>query len=235
MVNLYRDSVRLKDYNNSAFYILLGPDENNREIYIGQTSDIGRRLYEHKLYKSFWTECLFFIYDDYNFTKTDVLWLEEHAIKKFIDCGYFQNIQNYQIPQNVVINQADAGRLDKCGMYIELMLCIYGRINIGPAKNMEYSKDNISGQKIIDRIAKSYAEYVDEAMLQACDYEDDEYGICKLNGAKYMEIGNGKVIIFKGSMANGIIPRKYKDKVKDGYLTEDIVVTNLIKAKDIIG
>jgi len=80
-----------------------------------------------------------------------------------------------------------------------------------------YIENTDSGQKIIDRIAKSYAEYTDNSLSYACD-PYDEYDIDNMNDAKYMELGNGKVLIFKDSILKGIIPKKYKDKIINNIL-----------------
>jgi len=117
---------------------------------------------------------------------------------------------------------------------VKILVRIFGglKIDLENGKRNFTDTDNTAKQ-MIDRIAKSYAEYTEEGLYGCSEPYDED--INEIDDAKYMEIGNGKVLIFKGSKANGTIPKKYKDKVSDGILTDDIIADNLIQTKEILG
>lgn len=79
-ISMYKTDRRSKlCRGRSAVYILLGPDFH--QVYIGQTTNIYNRLYQHSRTKQFWDTAIFFTNDNREFTPTEIKWLEEKLIK----------------------------------------------------------------------------------------------------------------------------------------------------------
>lgn len=244
MMSMQRDvQVHYKKY---AVYILLGPKVINekRKIYIGQTTNLSRRIREHSREKDFWTEFIAF-YSTNNFTKTEIEWLEMTLIKSVINCNHYDIIKNYQIPKNINIKASDELELIETFDTIKLLLNVYGFPIIN--QNYEYSdsSNNRQSQDIITRIAKSYLnlsatldqDYQEDDDKDAFTIEHDDikaYGVNLPNGKIYLMAGSTINPEFISEKRNSIL-KKYTDRIENNKIIKDFTVDNLKVAKLIIG
>lgn len=151
MVCLQRMSKRVKNFGSSSPYILFGSQQLRRQIYIGQTNNIDRRIKEHRFHKDFWSEIVFFEYNR-EFTKTETEWFERELIIEFLKSNNFDMMQNAQIPKRVIINEKDESELQQILSMIKLLLNIFG-CTINDYNTIE---TNLDSNAIINRIARAY-------------------------------------------------------------------------------
>jgi len=91
--------------------------------------------------------------------------------------------------------------------------------------------ENDDSNGIIKRIAKSFHDYG----VMEDRFSEDGMPIIEYHNAKFMDIGNGSVIIFKGSELRGRIPAKIASKMDGVVLQVDAMVENERQAYEIIG
>lgn len=187
MICLRRDSKRVKNYSISSPYILFGSKCIRRQIYIGQTNNIDRRVKEHRFHKDFWEEIVFFTYSR-QFTKTETEWFERELIIQFLDSNNFDMLQNAQIPKDVIINEKDRTELLQLLDQQKLLLSIFG-CNI---REINIVKTDVSSNVIINRIARAY-KYLPEQNI----IEDEELKPNFFNNIIYYNIGGNMYYIKK--------------------------------------
>lgn len=79
-------------------YVLLGRCPIT-QVYIGETSNLKRRIGEHNQLKDFWDRCIvFYKNNDTNFTSTEIMVLEALLISKVQHYGYVSVLYNSQVP-----------------------------------------------------------------------------------------------------------------------------------------
>lgn len=187
MICLQRDSKRVKNYSLSSPYILFGSKCLRRQIYIGQTNNINRRIKEHRFYKDFWEEIVFFTYNR-QFTKTETEWFERELIILFLDSNNFDMLQNAQIPKDVVINEKDCPELNQLLEKQKLLLNIFGCV----ISEINVLKTDISSNAIINRIAKVYKYLPEQNSL-----DDEEIKPNFYRNIVYYNIGGNMYYIKK--------------------------------------
>lgn len=69
-----------KEVNRPGVYFLLGEDENENKVYIGEAENVWERLKNHDTQKDFWNEVILFTSKDDNLTKSHVKYLESRLI-----------------------------------------------------------------------------------------------------------------------------------------------------------
>lgn len=181
MVCLQRNSKRVKNYVSSSPYILFGSKQTiRRQIYIGQTNNIDRRIKEHRFHKDFWEEIIFFVYNR-EFTKTETEWFERELIIEFLNSNNFDMMQNAQIPKRVIINEKDDTEMHEILQTIKLLLNVFGCIIT--AQNA--LDDKLPSNALIDRIARAY-KYLPEQN----NIEEDEIKPNFFKNIAYYNIGN---------------------------------------------
>lgn len=226
-------------------YILLGDYNYKQQIYIGQTSNIYNRLYQHSRAKDFWNKAIYFVNNNGGFTPTDIKWLEEKLIKIFTNLK-FNIISNYQIPKSFNISEQEMTRMNDYFKIIKLLLELISLsrnhlyIDSDTFRNID-ANDNIykeNSKNIITRIAKEYNSIKDPI--------NDEDGIVEINtddiSVRYFDIGDGRIMIGKGGkISNKNIKKrlrllnKYKEYIDNYILSEDIILDNENLVKLFIG
>lgn len=80
-------------------YVLLGKNPIT-QVYIGETTNLKRRISEHNQLKDFWDRCIVFYKNDNidNFTSTEIMVLEALLISKVQHYGYVNVLYNSQVP-----------------------------------------------------------------------------------------------------------------------------------------
>lgn len=241
MLNIQKYSTNINKIKQSGCYILLGPNILRRQIYIGQTTNLSRRLKEHQKSKDFWCECVCF-YDSTNqLTKTEIEWLETELIKAAIMSNNYDVLTNYQIPANIFVNNdVQQLKLQKLLDYIKLYLQIFGLYIIN--ENYENS-DKTTSKNILDRIIKKFT--VNSYKNDINNYEDEDGIIHVINenvNANYMIVANG-FYLFKDSIINKNnlseerlkLLKKYKNEIVNFTLQKDILIKNEKILKLLIG
>ena len=81
--SLTNDFFTLPEAKQLALYCLFNEDDNgDPQAYIGQTSNLKKRLSTHDSEKSFWDKAIIFVSSTNLFTKNELLYLEALAIEK---------------------------------------------------------------------------------------------------------------------------------------------------------
>lgn len=241
-MNVY-NRVNFKDFvaKNVAVYMLLGTKYcDKRQIYIGQTKDIKRRLSEHDRMKDFWTTAIVFNVKDKILTRDDLEWLEKNLIFKFANSNMFDMVVNSQMPNDIQVSNMDylSSTLD----IFLLLLRIYGisftRLYI---KSNETPKQNSLAMRMTRQIindndqASPFINMVDEDV-----YEYDN-GIIK---GSYFELLDGRICLSKGSIIADNwdkneerykIISKYHIRLNNGSLDDDVICASEKELRKIIG
>jgi len=97
---------KLPESEMPAVYFLLGAD---RDMYVGETDELAKRIGNHATNKEFWDELVAFTSP--NFTKTEVKYLEHVFAKKLQDDGLVK-LQNATSPKLPTISKASMDILD---------------------------------------------------------------------------------------------------------------------------
>ncbi|MFW5442534.1 GIY-YIG nuclease family protein [Aerococcus urinaeequi] len=79
-----KDIEKLESATNYAIYFLFdNSDSDNKKIYIGQSINGIKRIFEHINKKDFWSYCILFVTDNNSFDKLTIDYMEYEFIKRF--------------------------------------------------------------------------------------------------------------------------------------------------------
>jgi hypothetical protein len=83
---------RLPESSQVGVYFLFGPSEEDEDpqVYIGQTGDLGKRLDDHDSKKPFWERAVALVSRTNSLTQTHVLFLEWHCLKLATQAGRYR-------------------------------------------------------------------------------------------------------------------------------------------------
>ena len=125
-----------------GIYILLGKNPIT-QVYIGETTNLKRRIGEHNQLKDFWDRCIvFYKNNDTNFTSTEIMVLEALLISKVQHYGYVSVLYNSQVPSISTIPDTIIRRvLCEYFSYIEFIL---NALNIPMFKQLYNDTDKIN-------------------------------------------------------------------------------------------
>lgn len=122
--NLKDINVLESEKNNSGIYFLLNGENN--EIYVGQGTDIQKRLKNHhnKNEKEF-NKIYFFVMDNNDFSKTFIDYLEWYYINKVVKQSFYSHSNKDLRTKQPLISKFDEPTVDKIiqGINIFLLFC----------------------------------------------------------------------------------------------------------------
>lgn len=98
----------------TGIYFLFGESEDESEpiVYIGQAESCLARIKNHNRTKDFWNRCVLIVSKTNSYTKTDISFLEYHAIKKAAEIKRYIS-DNQAIPNKPSISEsAESDLLD---------------------------------------------------------------------------------------------------------------------------
>lgn len=123
-------------------YVLLGKNPIT-QVYIGETSNLKRRISEHNQLKDFWDRCIVFYKNNgTDFTSTEIIVLEALLISKVQHYGYVNVLYNSQVPSISTIPDTIIRRiLCEYFSYIEFIL---NTLNIPMFKQLYSDTDKIN-------------------------------------------------------------------------------------------
>ena len=126
----------------SGIYVLLGKNPIT-QVYIGETSNLKRRIGEHNQLKDFWDRCIVFYKNDgTDFSSTEIIVLEALLISKVQHYGYVNVLYNCQVPSISNIPDTIIRRiLCEYFSYIEFIL---NALNIPMFKQLYSDTDKIN-------------------------------------------------------------------------------------------
>lgn len=88
--SLLQEFFGMPEVDHVALYLLFGGrDDDEPQVYIGQTGDLRARLTEHNQRKDFWERALVLISRTASFTQTHALFLEWYALKEARAAGRY--------------------------------------------------------------------------------------------------------------------------------------------------
>jgi len=80
--NRYAEAKKRSEFSRSGVYLLIGRnEEDNQEIYIGESETIRDRLDQHHAKKDFWQKAIIFTKDGSPLHKAQVQYLESHLVQ----------------------------------------------------------------------------------------------------------------------------------------------------------
>ena len=115
--NQVAEFLKMPEAHQVGLYFLVGR-ENQDEVYIGQSGDVGHRLGQHlKDETKDWERALILISLTNNFTQTHVLYLESLSIEKARQCGRYElvNGNRGQKPHTPIPLKADCEEIHRVG------------------------------------------------------------------------------------------------------------------------
>lgn len=115
--NQIAEFLKMPEAHQVGLYFLVGR-ENQDEVYIGQSGDVGHRLGQHlKNELKDWERALILISLTNNLTQTHVLYLESLSIEKTRQCGRYElvNGNNGQKPHTPIPLKADCDEIHRVG------------------------------------------------------------------------------------------------------------------------
>ena len=121
-----KDCIDRNDLVSTGVYILLGKDEEGKElVYIGEAESILKRLNQHLNQKDFWNEAIVFISKDENLNKAHVKYLENrlhniaHSAKRY-------KVENSIIPTQSSISESDRAEMEEFVENIKMLVNTLG-------------------------------------------------------------------------------------------------------------
>lgn len=115
--NQMAEFLKMPEAHQVGLYFLVGR-ENQDEVYIGQSGDVGHRLGQHlKNEKKDWERALVLISLTNNLTQTHALYLESISIEKARQCGRYElnNGNGGQKPHTPIPLKADCDEIHRVG------------------------------------------------------------------------------------------------------------------------
>lgn len=219
-----------------GIYVLLGKNPIT-QVYIGETSNLKRRIGEHNQLKDFWDRCIVFYKNDgTDFSSTEIIVLEALLISKVQHYGYVNVLYNCQVPSISNIPDTIIRRiLCEYFSYIEFIL---NALNIPMFKQLYSDTDKINsildsnkkpahsiGNRSNNSFVDSEYSYTDKT-LQYTLKTDDVY----VKGT-FTNYEKTQFCILKGSVIN--VTENNKDFFKDvGYnkcILKNHIVVDLLK------
>lgn len=101
--------MRTNEIDQWGVYLLLSEEK----VYVGQTSNFKKRLYQHNINKDWWEKVVILTTNDDSFTKSDIDYLESSLIEKARVTGSLEN------------DNKNSGNISKVGKFREPELIQY--------------------------------------------------------------------------------------------------------------
>lgn len=89
--SLLAEFLQMNESRQVALYFLFGGDDDEPQVYIGQTGDLRNRLKTHNSSKDFWEKALVLVSRTDNLTQTHALFLEWLCLQKTREAGRFKD------------------------------------------------------------------------------------------------------------------------------------------------
>lgn len=208
-------------------YVLVGirsaAANKDKCVYIGQSDNIAKRLYEHKggqdgekqNGKMFWSECMAFVTSDSQLQKGHAEYLEYVFYKKAHEaCRYI--LENDNTPSEKMVSEGDQIFCDDFVEDCHLLLQLMGHpIFVPPSKDYESRVYGKTNKLIIDNSARrGYAEpkYV-KSMGYICKTAEIENG--------FMMLENSIISSDVSKKASASLKKLRRDLIKRGYVVEE--------------
>ena len=212
------------DLNRAGVYNLFGKTatDNHEMIYIGQSDNIAKRLYDHKggndgekqQGKAFWTECFAFVSMDPQLQKGNAEYLEYAFYQKASDAGRYV-LDNTNVPKEKQISLTDSifckDFIGDCDLLSHLM----GRPVFDSPVDDKKEPISKSGKLVIDNSAR--VGYDDAKYVNATGHKvsTEEYE----NGFTVLE--NSVIAKNVTKKASKIINDMRKKLKRRGYIKEE--------------
>lgn len=224
-IDRYMDDLFYTQLKSPGVYVLVGKrlNDNHKSIYIGQSDNVAKRLYEHKggqdgekqTGKLFWSECLAFVTSDNQMQKGHAEYLEFEFYKKAYDSNRYI-LENENMPSIKCVSEGDKIFCDDfvydCDLLLELMgIPIFKRKN----KSLHNEIIESSERHTIyngNRCGYDCPKYVN-ATGYFCSTSDKHNGFVVLENS----------IITKDitKKAGNTVRKTRRDLIKRGYIKEE--------------
>lgn len=90
--SLLPEFLKMDESGRVAVYFLFGGDDEERQVYIGQTGDLRVRLKKHQAEKPFWDKAIVLVSLTGNMTQTHSLFLEWLCIQQSREAGRYKDL-----------------------------------------------------------------------------------------------------------------------------------------------
>lgn len=199
MTIMRRDSERRMEHKGvHAMYVLIDDNRSMKKgLYVGQTKDVARRMRDHEKLKDFWNYILVFTKDGMVLTRTQIEWLEMMCIKRCVNGAHFDTMHNHQIPNDVVVSDADKEILEDMYYGILDMMRLYGILEFEGEADISKSTKT---PKMLKRVLSQYNNYSKAVEKYKTSSDDDGmiYVIGDDTNVTYFMLGE-RVCVGKGS------------------------------------
>ena len=123
--NKLKDVSNRSDLKKPGVYFLIGYNEDDKEtVYIGESEDVIKRLYQHKE-KDFWTEVLVFISKDENLNKAHIKYLEFSLYNEAFEANRYEFF-NSNVPTEPTISEAVIAEMSEFSTNLKLLVGALG-------------------------------------------------------------------------------------------------------------
>jgi len=223
-VNQDMEETFFEKLHHPGIYILVGKrlSDNNESVYIGQSDNVAKRLYQHKGGKDgekikgklFWNECMAFVTSDNQMQKGHAEYLEAAFCKLVYEANRYI-LENENKPSDRNISEGDQIFCDDFTEDCDLLSQLMG---FPIFVSREEEKDDIissSNKQIIDNSARK-------------GYEDVKY-VCATGYSCETADANRGFVVLENSIiskevskkASPTIKKLRRDLTKRGYIKEE--------------
>lgn len=121
-----KECVDRQDLNSTAVYLLLGKNEDNKDlVYIGEAENVLTRLNQHLSQKDFWKEAIVFISKDENLNKAHIKYLENRLHDIACKTKRYE-IENGCTPTLSSISESDRAEMEEFIENVKLLVNTLG-------------------------------------------------------------------------------------------------------------
>jgi hypothetical protein len=124
---LMKECEKREDLHSPGVYFLFGKDDDTGKsfVYIGESEDIIKRIYQHFDEPYFWTECVVFISKDEHMNKAHIKYLE-HRFYAIVTKAKRYVVKNGNVPKKSQVSEAEQSELEEFIFNVELLMSTLG-------------------------------------------------------------------------------------------------------------
>ena len=216
-----RDCADRKDLNNTGIYLLLGKNDEGKDlVYIGETETILDRL-KQQLSKEFWNETITFISKDDNLNKAHIKYLESRLYDIASQTKRYK-IENSTSPTQSSISESDIAEMEEFIDNIKIIVNTLGH------KLFEKIRENRESSEVREITEVKEIKAIKEVKeVKEVKPKQNDFFIKNAVGVdgKGMPTSEG-FVVFKGSKArlDDVNIPKSSSEIKEKLISEKILV-----------
>ena len=209
------ESKDLQYLNQDGVYFLLGEEDGQQKIYVGQASSrkngkgILGRLTEHDRKKEFWSEAIAFTTTDNSFGATEISWLENKFCNLAIDAKRCV-VMNGNEPPPGNVSEEKLSELEERVEFARLILNAIGYKMFEPLKEISPPPADAEEIFYLSREIRKLGKKISARMIRTS------------TGYKVLAGSDVSPLDDEEHLSNKMKELRHSEKVVDGKLLEDL-------------